>query len=63
MSDSEPETSIIRIKQQIDHLKQQIEATADPKEKRRLQSRLKELQIEQLWRISQDWDEKGDEDK
>lgn len=45
--------AILRTKQQIEHLKQQIETTDDPKDKRRLQHQLKELQILQLWQMSQ----------
>jgi hypothetical protein len=40
-------------KQKIDHLKQQIEV-ADPMGKRQLQRQLKELQILQLWQLSQE---------
>jgi hypothetical protein len=43
-------TAILRITQQIYELKQQIEA-ADPQDRRRLQHRLKELQILQLWQL------------
>jgi uncharacterized membrane protein YccC len=38
---------------QIGYPKQQIEEAADPQEKRRLQHPLKELQILQLWQLSQ----------
>jgi hypothetical protein len=44
--------TILRTKHQIDQLKQQIVA-ADPKDKPRLRHQLKELQILQLWQLSQ----------
>ena len=43
--------AILRTAQQIDHLKQQIEAAPDDK---RLQHQLKELQILQLWQLEQE---------
>lgn len=44
--------NILLTKQEIDCIKQQIDK-ADPGEKRRLQRQLKELQILQLWQLSQ----------
>jgi hypothetical protein len=49
---------ILHTKNQIDELKQRIEA-ADPKDKRHLQHQLKEFQILQLWQLSQT-DSQGD---
>ena len=55
MKPNDLSTDILRTKQEIERLKQQID-TASAKEKRRLQHQLKELQILQLWQIGQEWD-------
>jgi hypothetical protein len=44
---------ILRTAQQIYSLKQQLETT-DPKDRRRLQRQLKELQILQLWQLEKE---------
>jgi hypothetical protein len=45
---------ILRTAEQINALKQQIEETTDPKERRRLRLRLKEIQILQQWQMEKE---------
>jgi hypothetical protein len=61
MMRQELEAAILRTKRQIDHLKQQIEAAAS-NDAARLRRQLKELQILQLWHLSQ-LDSAGDEQR
>jgi len=49
----ELKVAIESTKARIYELKRQIEATEDPKEKRWLKCRLKELQYLQLWHLDQ----------
>lgn len=47
--------AIERTKKEIYLLKEQVEQTTDPKEKRHLRRWLKELQFLQLWHLGQVW--------
>ena len=49
----EIQESIIKTKSEIDQVKQELAMTTDPKEKRKLSVRLKELQFLQLWHLDQ----------
>ena len=51
--------AIIYAKHQIEHLKQQIDEATDSKVKCRLQRQLKELQVLQLWQLSQTENNEG----
>jgi len=53
MTSSELQEAIDQTKVQIYALKQQIEQTPDPQEKRQLKRRLKEMQYLQLWHLDQ----------
>jgi hypothetical protein len=53
MANEDLSTAILHTKHQIDQLKHQIEGS-DPKDLPRLQHKLKELQILQLWQLSQE---------
>ena len=49
----EIQESIIKTKREIDQVKQELAMATDPKEKRKLSVRLKELQFLQLWHLDQ----------
>jgi len=53
MIPSDLRDAIEKTKTQIYQLKEQIEETPDPQEKRQLKRRLKELQYLQLWHLDQ----------
>lgn len=53
MTREELQEAITRTKAEIEEVKQQIAQAADPREKRRLIRRKRELQYLQLWHIDQ----------